>query len=111
VVRDTTNGRTAYYQYLQGTSMATPHVVGVVALIVSQYGKRDRSQGGLTLPPDRVQGILQRTATDTACPVPRQYEYDGLAAKYNAYCEGGPRRNGFYGDGVVDALAAIHARD
>jgi subtilisin family serine protease len=111
VVKDTANGRTAYYQYLQGTSMATPHVVGVAALIVSQYGRRDRSQGGLTLPPDRVQQILQKSAIDTACPSPRQYEYDGLDAKYNAYCEGGPKRNGFYGDGVADALAAIHARD
>jgi subtilisin family serine protease len=111
VVASTKNGRTSYYTYLQGTSMATPHVVGVAALIVSQYGKRDRSQGGLTLAPDRVQNILQRTATDTPCPTPRQYEYDGLDPKYNAYCEGGPKRNGFFGDGVVDALAALHARD
>ncbi|MDX6731557.1 MAG: lantibiotic leader peptide-processing serine protease [Baekduia sp.] len=111
VVADTQNGRTAYYQYLQGTSMAAPHVVGVAALIVSQYGKPDRSQGGLTLPADRVQALLQKTATDTPCPNPRQYEYPGLAAKYNAYCEGPPKRNGFFGDGVVDALAAIHARD
>jgi subtilisin family serine protease len=111
VVADTQNGRTAYYQYLQGTSMATPHVVGVAALIVSQFGKRDRSQGGLTLPADRVQKLLEKTATDTPCPNPRQYEYPGLAAQYNAYCEGPPKRNGFFGDGVVDALAAIHARD
>ncbi|MCW2986627.1 MAG: hypothetical protein JWR63_4197 [Conexibacter sp.] len=109
VVKDAKNGRTAYYQYLQGTSMATPHAVGVAALIVSQYGKKDRSQGGLTLPPDRVQNIMQKTATDTPCPTPRLYEYqsDDLGPEFNAYCEGGPKRNGFFGDGVVDALAAV----
>jgi lantibiotic leader peptide-processing serine protease len=101
VVKDTKNDRTAYYQYLQDTSMAAPHAVGVAALIVGQYGKRDRSQGGVTLAPDRVQSILQRTATDAACPSPRQYEYDAddLGPEFNAYCEGGPKRNGFFGDG------------
>ena len=36
----------AYYQYLQGTSMASPHAVGVAALIVAQYGPRDRRTAG-----------------------------------------------------------------
>ena len=30
----------AYYQYIQGTSMASPHAVGVAALIISKYGER-----------------------------------------------------------------------
>lgn len=110
VIRDEQHGQVAYYQYLQGTSMATPHAVGVAALIVSQYGKKDRSQGGLTLSPDRVEKILEKTATDTACPSPRLYHYDGLPASRqvpDAYCEGSVKRNGFYGDGVVDALAAV----
>jgi subtilisin family serine protease len=41
VVRDCQGGTCAYYQYLQGTSMASPHAVGVAALIVSQFGKPD----------------------------------------------------------------------
>ena len=48
--------------------MASPHAVGVAALIVAEYGKRDKRDGGLTLDPDKVEKILRRTATDTPCP-------------------------------------------
>jgi serine protease len=41
------------YAFYQGTSMATPHVVGVVALML---------QAKSTLTPDEVTGILQSTA-------------------------------------------------
>ena len=42
VVRDCQGTTCAYYQYLQGTSMASPHAVGVAALIVSQFGHATR---------------------------------------------------------------------
>src|SRR3954469_8723216 len=50
-----------YWRYLQGTSMASPHAVGVAALIVAEYGKRDKREGGLKLNPDRVEKILRKT--------------------------------------------------
>jgi subtilisin family serine protease len=99
----------AYYQWIQGTSMASPHAAAVAALIVARYGHRDRAHRGLTLDPDRVEQILRSTATDTPCPEPRTFMYPDpdLGPEFTAVCEGTPERNGFYGDGIVDALAAV----
>jgi subtilisin family serine protease len=116
VVRDCKGTTCAYYQYLQGTSMASPHATGVVALIVSRYGHRDPAHGGLTLAPDRVQQILQGTATEHPCPNPRAFTYtrqvlqpDGTYQTVTAThtCEGPKSHNGFYGHGIVDALGAV----
>jgi lantibiotic leader peptide-processing serine protease len=106
----------AVYVYLQGTSMASPHAVGVAALIVSEYGKKDRRHGGLTLDPATVERIMKKSATDHACPDPRSVRYDRngdgtiqtpAESQYDATCEGGTSFNGFYGEGIVNALAAV----
>ncbi len=110
VVRDCQNGACAYYQYAQGTSMASPHAVGVAALAVAQYGKRDRVHGGLTLDPAQVEARLRTTATDTPCPMPNPFVYPGLPDHYTATCEGTAARNGFYGDGIVNADAVTRGR-
>jgi lantibiotic leader peptide-processing serine protease len=109
VVRDCADGVCAYYQLIQGTSMASPHAVGVAALIVSKYGSADLAHGGLTLAPGTVESILESTATKHACPSPRLVDYTivGRPASWNAYCEGGPGFNDFYGHGIVNALAAV----
>jgi len=85
--------------------------VAVAALIVARYGHRDRAHRGLTLAPDRVEQILRGTATDTPCPEPRTFMYPDpdLGPEFTAVCEGTPERNGFFGDGIVDALAAVRA--
>jgi subtilisin family serine protease len=99
----------AYYRYLQGTSMAAPHATGVAALAVAQFGKPD-GKGGLGLAPAEVERLLQTTATDTPCPKPPAFAYPNLAAAYTATCEGTDQRNGFYGDGIVDAQRILIGR-
>jgi lantibiotic leader peptide-processing serine protease len=110
LVRDCANGTCALYQWIQGTSMAAPHAVGVAALIVAQFGKRDRANGGVTLAPAKVEQILKKTATDTPCPAqePFVYPFDA-AGTFTATCEGNAKFNGFYGEGIVNAAAAVGA--
>jgi subtilisin family serine protease len=108
VVQDCQKGICAYYQYLQGTSMAAPHAVGVAALIVSEHGRTDPfHKGGLTLSPFLTEFFLRQTATNTPCPEPRLFTYPDLPSDYNANCVGSARFNGFYGSGIVDALRAV----
>jgi subtilisin family serine protease len=93
----------AYYRYLQGTSMAAPHVTGVAALAVAQFGTPD-GKGGVGLAPAEVERLLRTTATDTPCPAQNPFVYTNLPSPVPpALCEGTPQLNGFYGDGIVDA--------
>ncbi len=70
----------------------------------------DRKRGGKTLRPAVTEWYLRRSARDTACPEPRLVTYPDRDETYNAVCEGTPERNGFYGDGIVDAAAAVGAK-
>ena len=97
----------SYYRYIQGTSMAAPHVVGVAALIIGDQGSRAHG-GGVTMDPRRVERTLEGTATDTPCPAP-VYDYPDQDATWTAACVGDADFNGWYGDGIVDALAAVRS--
>ena len=56
-------GPCAYYQYIQGTSMAAPHTTGVIALIVSEFGAIG-NDGDVILSPTKVESYMQNTAID-----------------------------------------------
>ena len=108
VLRDCKDGTCAYYQYLQGTSMASPHAVGVAALIVSSHGTHDPRNGGLTLSPGAVERVLTRTAKQTPCPSPPNFAYpDDRDPSFDGVCEGTLAHNGIYGRGIVNALTAV----
>ncbi len=115
VIRDCQGGTCAYYQWQQGTSMAAPHAVGVAALIISQYGRQAKGEakGQLTMKPADVERVLRSSATDHACPDPALIDYTivGRSADFNALCEGTPQFNSIWGDGIVDALAAVSVAD
>jgi subtilisin family serine protease len=104
VLRDCNGATCAYYQYLQGTSMASPHAAGVIALIVGKHG-----DGPAGINPQLTERILEKSATDHACPDPRLHSYaDKLRPpSFDAFCDGTPKFNGFYGHGIVDALRAV----
>jgi subtilisin family serine protease len=108
VVRQCTAGTCAYWRFLQGTSMAAPHVSGVAALVVSRFGHRDASHGGLTMDPAAVERVLLGSARPVPCPAAVvSYTAEGRAPDYDARCVAGPDGNGVYGAGVVDAAAAV----
>lgn len=83
------------YTRMCGTSMATPHVTGVAALIASAH----RDYG-----PAELRKALTTSARTLACPTDYDLAGDG---RQDAYCRGYRAFNGFYGHGLVDALSAV----
>jgi subtilisin family serine protease len=90
------------YAYAQGTSMATPHVTGVAALIESRFGP---------MPPGRLAAMLAQATDAIACPdattlalyAPFPQESNGEPQS----CSGGLGYNSWYGHGQVNALSAV----
>jgi len=100
---------TAVYCYLQGTSMASPHVAGVAALIVSRFGNLNNPQNG-KMSPERVKAYLDQTADPQPCPsqLPPGYAaFVGTQSGTPQTCQGGPGDNSWYGNGQVNAFNAV----
>ena len=76
--------------WISGTSMASPHVAGVAALIRELHPR---------MPQGAVAALIRSSATSLSCPTdwpaddPRQ-------------CAGGPGHTSFYGAGMVNADGA-----
>jgi subtilisin family serine protease len=100
-------GNCGAWVYLQGTSMASPHVAGEAALVIQAHGTRAR--GGYSLDPDTVRQIIETTATDHACPAGgvEIYTDEGRTPDWNAVCDGTTALNGLYGEGIINATAAV----
>ncbi|MFD0311712.1 S8 family serine peptidase [Streptomyces sp. NPDC127119] len=81
--------------YMAGTSMASPHVAGVAALIKSTHPHASAAL---------VKALLYAEADATPCTDPYDIDGDG---KVDAVCEGSKNRNSFYGWGTADALDAV----
>ncbi|MFD3937133.1 S8 family serine peptidase [Streptomyces sp. NPDC058611] len=73
------------YGSMSGTSMASPHVAGVAALLAS-------TNPGIT--PAQLRDKLATQANDVACPS-------------DTRCKGTTAKNGFFGEGQTDALKAV----
>jgi len=92
----------AKYCYLQGTSMAAPHVTGLAALVMSRFGH---------MAPGRATGLLKTTADPTACPdaatLALYAPFPSVSNDAPQTCTGGPAYNSWYGSGIVNALSAV----
>jgi subtilisin family serine protease len=75
------------YDYMSGTSMASPHVTGVAALMKSTHP---------WWTPRDLEKALRKEADDTACPTTP-----------DARCTGTTANNAFYGEGIADAQDAV----
>lgn len=91
------------YERMCGTSMATPHVAAVAALVASQHPDAG---------PAELASIVRASATPLTCPTGRydpdsNGRADAVCASSGPTTTSEPGTTGFYGAGLVNALAAV----
>jgi subtilisin family serine protease len=79
------------YVWISGTSMSSPHVAGVAALI------RGLHRG---MPQGAVAALIRSSATSLSCPA-------NWPADDKRQCTGGSGQTSFFGAGMVNALGAV----
>lgn len=89
----------ATYCYLQGTSMASPHVAGVAALVAST---------GVSSP-GAIAAKIANTADPSGCPADLSIYafFPSVSNGAPQVCQGGTGYNAFNGHGQVNALTAV----
>ena len=80
------------YGSKNGTSMASPHAAGVLALLAGQHPGWS---------PAQLVGALRAQADDKACEAPQP------STQANPACVGPVEDNSYAGEGMVDALEAV----
>ena len=91
----TTGSGAATYAWLNGTSMASPHVAGVAALVIQLHPNWS---------PSAVAAAVRRTAAPMSCPPDWAPQFPG---DERLRCYGGSDgHTSFFGAGMVDAAAA-----
>jgi lantibiotic leader peptide-processing serine protease len=92
----------SFYCYAQGTSMASPHVAGIDALLQSWFGP---------MAPNRVKALIDQTAAPTPCPddatLALYAPFPGFNSGLPQTCQGGTGYNSWYGNGIANALKAV----